>query len=57
MELKKTIEVIEYNIMTNERRAHNFEHYFQAIGFIKRKEDKVKQGYTYTVCDINKLIQ
>ena len=57
MELKKTIEVIEYNPKTQERQTHSFDEYYQAIGFLKRREEKVNSGYTYTICELTMLIK
>ena len=57
MEIKipELIEVIEFNIETRQRRIHRFDEYYKMIGFLKRQEDKIKLGFTYTICDIGTL--
>lgn len=55
MELKNTVEVIEFNMRTKERRAVYFEEYYQAIGFIKSRRKQLEKGIVLILCDLNTL--
>lgn len=55
MELKNTVEVIEFNIRTTERKTTKFKEYYQAIGYAKSRQGQLEKGTVLIICDINTL--
>ena len=55
MELKNTVEVIEFNTKTTERRAIKFDEYYKAIGYAKSRQSQLAKGVVLIICDINTL--